>query len=41
MSVKCIVVHISDDPRHLPRLRLAMDLTERFDGHLNVVYAKP
>jgi len=40
MSTKCIVVHMSDDPRHLPRLRLAVDLTERFDGHLNVVYAK-
>ena len=40
MSTKCIVVHMSDDPRHLPRLRLAVDLTKRFDGHLNVVYAK-
>ena len=40
MPTKCIVVHMSDDPRHLPRLRLAVDLTERFDGHLNVVYAK-
>jgi nucleotide-binding universal stress UspA family protein len=40
MSTKCIVVHMSDDPRHLPRLRLAVDLTERFHGHLNVVYAK-
>jgi len=40
MSTKCIVVHMSDDPRHLLRLRLAVDLTKRFDGHLNVVYAK-
>jgi nucleotide-binding universal stress UspA family protein len=41
MPTKCIVVHMSDDPRHLPRLQLAVDLTARFDGHLNVVYAKP
>lgn len=40
MPIKSIVVHLADDPRHLPRLRLAADLAKRFDAHLNVVYAK-
>jgi nucleotide-binding universal stress UspA family protein len=40
MLTKCIVVHLADDPRHLPRLQLAVDLAKRFDAHLNVVYAK-
>ena len=39
MLTKCIVVHLADDPRHLPRLQLAVDLAKRFDAHLNVVYA--
>jgi len=40
MPIKSIVVHLADDPRHRPRLRLAADLASRFDAHLNVVYAK-
>jgi len=40
MLTKCIAVHLADDPRHLPRLRLAVDLAKRFGAHLNVVYAK-
>lgn len=41
ISIKCIVVHISDDRKHTVRLRTAIDLARRFDAHLNVVYAKP
>jgi len=40
MPIKSIVVHLADDSCHLPRLRLAADLANRFDAHLNVVYAK-
>jgi len=40
MPIKSIVVHLADDPRHRPRLRLAAELASRFDAHLNVVYAK-
>ena len=41
ISIKCIVVHISDDREHTHRLHTAVDLARRFDAHLNVVYAKP
>lgn len=40
-SVKCIVVHISDDRKHTLRLHVAVELARRFQAHLNVVYAKP
>lgn len=40
-SVKCIVVHISDDENHALRLRVAVELARRFHAHLNAVYAKP
>jgi nucleotide-binding universal stress UspA family protein len=40
-SVKCIVVHISDDRKHGLRLRVAVELARRFHAHLNAVYAKP
>jgi nucleotide-binding universal stress UspA family protein len=40
-NIKCIVVHISDDQKHTPRLRVAVELARRFDAHLNVIYAKP
>jgi nucleotide-binding universal stress UspA family protein len=40
-SVKCIVVHISDDQKHTLRLRVAVELAKRFRAHLNVVYARP
>ncbi len=41
MSIKCIVVHMAYDKRHLARLRLSVGLAKRFDAHLNVVYATP
>jgi len=41
MSIKCIVVHMAYDKRHLARLRLSVGLATRFDAHLNVVYAAP
>ncbi len=41
MSIKCIVVHMAYDQRHLARLRLSVGLAKRFDAHLNVVYATP
>lgn len=40
-SVKCIVVHISDDRKHTLRLHVAAELARRFHAHLNAVYAKP
>jgi nucleotide-binding universal stress UspA family protein len=40
-SIKCIVVHISDDQKYTLRLGVAVELAKRFDAHLNVVYAKP
>ena len=40
-SIKCIVVHISDDQKHTLRLRVAVELARRFHAHLNAVYAKP
>lgn len=36
---KCIVVHLTGDPRYLHRLKIAADLARRFDAHLDVVYA--
>ncbi len=41
MSIKCIVVHMAYDKQHLARLRLSAGLANRFDAHLNVVYATP
>ena len=40
-SIKCIVVHISDDQKHTLRLRVAVELARRFHAHLNAIYAKP
>lgn len=40
-SVKCIVVHISDDRKHGLRLHVGIELARRFQAHLNIVYAKP
>lgn len=41
MAIKCIVVHMAYDKRHLARLRLSVGLAKRFGAHLNVVYATP
>jgi nucleotide-binding universal stress UspA family protein len=41
MAIKCIVVHMAYDRRHLARLRLSVGLAKKFDAHLNVVYATP
>ena len=40
-SVKCIVVHISDDQKYALRLSVAVELAKRFNAHLNAIYAKP
>jgi nucleotide-binding universal stress UspA family protein len=37
--IKCVVVHLADDPRHRQRLEVAVEIARRFDAHLNVVYA--
>ena len=39
MLIKSVAVHLADDSRHSVRLRLAVTLSQRFDAHLNVVYA--
>ncbi|MCP5365290.1 MAG: universal stress protein [Hyphomicrobiales bacterium] len=36
---KCIVVHLTGDPRYMHRLKIAADLARRFDAHLDIVYA--
>ncbi|MCW5698549.1 MAG: universal stress protein [Rhodospirillales bacterium] len=37
MPIKCIVIGQSTDSRRAVRLQLGIDLTKRFDAHLNVV----
>jgi|APTNR8051073442_1049403.scaffolds.fasta_scaffold18511_2 nucleotide-binding universal stress UspA family protein len=39
MPIKCVVVHLADDPRHRARLDVAVEIAQRFGAHLNVVYA--
>jgi len=38
-TTKCIVVHLTGDPRYLHRLKIAAELARRFNAHLDVVYA--
>ncbi|SDF14334.1 universal stress protein [Thalassobaculum litoreum] len=38
MAIKSILCHMANDDRHRDRLELAIQLTTRFSGHLDVLY---
>lgn len=38
MAIKSILCHMANDERHRDRLELAIQLTTRFQGHLDVLY---
>ena len=38
MSIKSILCHMANDERHRDRLEVAIELTVRFGGHLDVLY---
>jgi len=38
MTIKSILCHMTNDPRHRDRLEVAIELSNRFSAHLNVVY---
>lgn len=38
MAIKSILCHMANDDRHRDRLELAIELTVRFSGHLDVLY---
>ena len=38
MAIKSILCHMANDDRHRDRLELAIQLTNRFSGHLDVLY---
>jgi nucleotide-binding universal stress UspA family protein len=38
MAIKSILCHMANDVRHRDRLELAIELTVRFSGHLDVLY---
>lgn len=40
MTIKDIVVHVDDSRNHEERVKLALDLAQRFDAHLTGVYVK-